>query len=191
MINHALGISQEYLRRGFTLTLRQLYYQFVARNLLVNLDANYTKLGNVVRDARRSGNLDWDAFEDRTRNLLSLPNWDDPADRIASAADEYYEDVWASQPYRPVVWIEKDAGIGVIEGVCNEFRAPYFSCRGNVSDPEMYATGKRFAAYIEQGQVPIVLHIGDHDPSGCDMSRDIRERLKLFARQDIEVRGSR
>ncbi len=35
---------------------------------------------------------------------------------------------------------------------------------------------------------PIVLHLGDHDPNGLDMTRDNEDRLALFARQDIEVR---
>ena len=52
----------------------------------------------------------------------------------------------------------------------------------------MYAAGKRFARIIAQGQVPIVLQLVDHDPNGVDMTRDIRERLAMFARQEIEVR---
>jgi hypothetical protein len=76
----------------------------------------------------------------------------------------------------------------VIEDVCDELRTPYFSCRGNVSEPEMYAAGKRFARIARQGQIPIVLHLGDHDPNGVDMTRDIHERLRMFARREIEVR---
>ena len=30
------------------------------------------------------------------------------------------------------------------------------------------------------GQKIVILHLGDHDPSGIDMSRDIRDRLKIF-----------
>jgi hypothetical protein len=123
-----------------------------------------------------------------TRNVHRLPTWDDPPEIVASCAEQYRQDLWASQPYRPEVWIEKDALTGVIEDVSNELRAPYFSCRGNVSEPEMYAAGKRYARIVRQGQVPIVLHLGDHDPNGVDMTRDIRERLAMFARREIEVR---
>jgi hypothetical protein len=104
---------------------------------------------------------------------------------VRACADQYREDVWTSQPYRPEVWIEKDALTGVIEGVSEEFRVPWFSCRGNVSDSEMYAAGKRFARIV--GQVPIVLHLGDHDPNGLDMTRDIQDRLVMFARREIRV----
>jgi hypothetical protein len=31
-----------------------------------------------------------------------------------------------------------------------------------------------------RGQPTTVLHLGDHDPSGVDMSRDIEDRLSLF-----------
>ena len=190
LIENANGIIDEYQALGFTLTLRQLFYQFVSRPALglVNTFENHKKLGRVVTDARRAGLIDWDALEDRTRNVRSLPTWDEPPEIIGACANQYREDIWSSQPYRPEVWIEKDALTGVIEGVSEEFRVPWFSCRGNVSDSEMYAAGKRFAAVINQGQVPLVLQLVDHDPTGLDMSRDVRERLAMFARQDIEVR---
>jgi hypothetical protein len=189
LIGHANAIIGEYQALGFILTLRQLFYQFVSRPALglANTFDDYKRLGRTVTDARRAGLIDWDAIEDRTRNVHRLPTWDDPPEIVASCAEQYREDAWASQPYRPEVWIEKDALIGVIEDVSNELRAPYFSCRGNVSEPEMYAAGKRFARIVHQGQVPIVLHLGDHDPNGVDMTRDIRERLRMFARREIEV----
>lgn len=43
-------------------------------------------------------------------------------------------------------------------------------------------------AHTKDGQLPIVFHLGDHDPSGIDMTRDIEDRLALFADHVIEVR---
>jgi len=40
---------------------------------------------------------------------------------------------------------------------------------------------------VLNGQRPIVFHLGDHDPSGIDMTRDNRDRLSLFAGVDITV----
>ena len=185
LVNQIVG---EYAALGFILTLRQVFYQFVSRAWTANAFDEYKRLGRTVTDARRAGRIDWAAIEDRTRNVRRLPTWDDPSEIVGACASQYREDLWSRQSYRPEVWSEKDALIGVIEGVSNEFRTPYFSCRGNVSEPEMYAAGKRFARYLEQGQVPVVLHLGDHDPNGLDMTRDIRERLAMFARQEIEVR---
>ena len=189
VIEQANAIIEEYASQDFRLTLRQLYYQFVARDLLEeNTLKEYKRLGRIISTGRDAGLIDWDAIEDRTREVHTHAVWDDPAHRIQSAAGFYYENLWKTQPYRPEVWIEKDALLGVIEGVCNEFRVPYFSHRGNNSQTLQYEAGKRFARYLDQGLIPLVLHLADHDPNGLDMTRDNIKRLRLYARDDIEVR---
>jgi hypothetical protein len=188
VIQQANAIIAEYEAQGFTLTLRQLYYQFVSRDLIENKHAEYKRLGSIIKDGRRSGLIDWDAIEDRTRNVRRYSSWESPADVVATAAEQYRKDLWAAQPCRPEVWIEKDALIGVIEGVCNNYRVPYFACRGNNSESEQYKAGKRFERHLEDGLTPVVFHLGDHDPNGIDMTRDNRDRLAMFARQDIAVR---
>ncbi len=91
------------------------------------------------------------------------------------------------QCYRPEVWIEKSALLGVIEGVCDEFRVPYFAIIGNNSQLLQHEAGVRFAAFLDQGLIPLVFHLADHDPNGFDMTRDVRERLALYARAPIKV----
>ena len=115
----------------------------------------------------------------------------EPSDIIEGAARSYREDVWRGQTFRLEVWIEKDALLGVIESVCNEFRVPYFACRGNNSESEQYKAGKRFEIYLSRGLRPIVLHLGDHDPNGIDMTRDDRDRLAMFALVGSKFAGSR
>ena len=103
-------------------------------------------------------------------------------------AAAYREDLWQDQHLRPEVWIEKEALLGVIEGVCTEYRVPYFATRGNNSQTLQYQAGKRFADYLDQGLIPLVLHLADHDPNGIDMTRDNRERLALYPGNEVEVR---
>jgi hypothetical protein len=188
VIEQANAIIVEYDAQGFTLTLRQLFYQFVARSLIENSQREYKRLGAMIKDARRAGLIDWDAIEDRTRYMRTHSAWDDPANVISAVAEQYREDSWSGQDYRPEVWIEKDALVGVIEGVCNEYRVPYFACRGNNSESEQYKAGKRFECHLADGLTPIVLHLGDHDPNGLDMTRDNRDRLAMFAGELVEVR---
>ncbi len=138
MIDHANSIIAEYQARGFTLTLRQLYYQFVARSLIDNKQSEYKRLGDVIKNGRRAGLIDWEAIEDRTRNMRDHPSWDSPAGLVAAAAEQYREDLWLGQDFRLEVWIEKDALLGVIERVCDDYRVPYFACRGNNSDAEKF-----------------------------------------------------
>lgn len=188
LIEQANSIIAEYQAQGFTLTLRQLYYQFVARDLIANKQTEYKRVGSIVNDARLAGLIDWEAIEDRTRNVRTHPAWGDPSEIIQSAAAGYAEDWWADQQYRPEVWIEKDALVGVIEPVCDRYRVPFFACRGYSSQSEQWRAGKRFEQSIADGVTPIVLHLGDHDPSGVDMTRDNADRLAMFAFEDVEVR---
>ncbi len=188
-ITQAEAIVAEYQAQGFSLTLRQLYYQFVARGMIANTERDYKRIGNIVSDARRAGLIDWNSIEDRTRFVRSLNNWDEPQDILESAKDDYHRDLWATQDKRMEVWIEKDALVGVIEAICQENDVSFFSCRGYVSDSEMWRAAMRMRRHFNNDQNIIVLHLGDHDPSGIDMTRDIEDRLNLFSNHAlIEVR---
>lgn len=181
MIETANAILNEYAAQGFQLTLRSLYYKFVARDLIPNNIKSYKNLGSVINDGRLAGLIDWDHVEDRTRELRKNSHWGTPGDIVSSAAASYRVDLWANQKHRPEVWIEKDALVGVIEGVCRELDVPYFSCRGYTSQSEMWAGAIRIERWARQrGQTPVIFHFGDHDPSGKDMTRDIVDRLQLF-----------
>lgn len=179
-INIANAIIAEYQAQGFDLTLRQLYYQFVSRDLIVNKQSEYAKLGSVINDARVAGLIDWDAIVDRTRNLQKNSHWSGPREIIEVCAKQFQIDKWENQEHRVEVWIEKDALIGVIQGICQSLDVPYFSCRGYTSQSEMHVAAKRLERWVDNGQTPIIIHMGDHDPSGIDMTRDITERLELF-----------
>lgn len=180
VIDQANEIFDEYQNAGFVLTLRQLYYQFVSRDLLPNNQQSYKRLGSIINDARLAGLVDWELMEDRTRSLRSQPSWSSPTDIVQACAAQFRIDKWRTQRFRPEVWIEKDALAGVFERVCEELQVPYFSCRGYTSASEMWVAGQRLNGWIKKKQTPVIFHFGDHDPSGIDMTRDITKRLKLF-----------
>jgi hypothetical protein len=180
-IVRANQVLDSYAAQGYRLTLRQLYYQFVSRGWIANKDSEYKRLGGIVADARMAGMIDWNQIEDRGRWLRSVPHWTEPSDIIDSAARSYRIDKWTTQPYRLEVWIEKDALVGVIETVCTTNDIGYFACRGYASATAIWeAAMHRFVPYLKAGQYIRILHLGDHDPSGLDMSRDIEERTLLF-----------
>jgi hypothetical protein len=196
LIKHANTIIRSYQAQGFDLTLRQLYYQFVSRGLLENTMQSYKRLGGIIVDGRLAGLIDWDAIVDRTRNLESLAHWGSPEAIVDAVSEQFRIDKWARQPHRVEVWIEKEALAGVFQRICEELDVPYFCCRGYTSVSEMWAAGQRLLKYRsslkkqpngQRGQVPIILHFGDHDPSGIDMTRDIVDRLQLFSGFAIAV----
>lgn len=185
VVRKAITVCAEYQQQGYDLTLRQLYYQFVARGWLPNTQQNYKRLGDIVNKARMAGLLDWSFIEDRTRNLEVLGHWRSPGEIMSGAARSFGMDLWADQPSRVEVWVEKEALAGVIARAADRFDCAWFACRGYVSQSEMHAAGQRLGRYIATGQNVIVVHLGDHDPSGIDMTRDIRERLDTFLTQDF------
>ena len=187
LIELANDIIEDYRERGYSLTLRQLYYQLVARDLIPNNQKSYNRLGSILSDARLAGYVDWEAIEDRTRNLAALQKWSHPKQIIRAAHRSYKIDRWQNQEYRPEVWVEKEALAGVVARACRPLDVDYMSCRGYMSQSEMWQAAQRFIEYSDNDQVPIIIHLGDHDPSGIDMSRDIMDRLSLFCDNDMDV----
>jgi hypothetical protein len=191
IIRIANEIIAEYQASGFSLTLRQLYYQYVQRDKFpkawadpatgsTNNPKSYIKLGDIISDGRLAGLIDWDAIEDRTRNLQYLAHWASPADIVDSVSKQFRVNLWDGQPKYVEVWVEKDALIGVLEAVCNRWDVPYFSCRGYTSQSEMWGAAQRLREKAEAGRETYIIHLGDHDPSGKDMTRDVFDRLQLF-----------
>lgn len=191
IVEKANAVCREYRNQGYDLTLRQLYYQFVARDWIPNTPQSYKNLGEIINRARLAGLLDWDYIVDRTRNLKGTPHWSTPESIIDSAASSYRIDKWTTQKTRIEVWIEKEALAGIVERVANRNDVDFFSCRGYPSQSETWAAAQRHRRYIQNGQNVVVLHLGDHDPSGLDMTRDIRERLQTFISGDLVRLGFR
>jgi len=190
LITQANDIIVEYRRSGLGLTLRQLYYQLVARGNLANEQKNYKRLGSLLSNARLAGLVDWDALEDRTRNLKGFNGSDiDVPSYISGIASGYHVDLWEGQENYIEVWVEKEALAGVVERACGLMACNFFSCRGFNSQSEQYRAGKRFHSKGHyEGRECFVLHLGDHDPSGMDMTRDNIDRLSMFSGGNVTLK---
>ena len=179
LISLVNSVIEEYDAQGYELTLRQVYYQLVARGYIPNNERSYKNLGNLINDGRLAGLIDWYSIVDRTRNIRSNPHWETPQEVIETAKYLYHLDRWATQPNYVEVWVEKDALIGIVNQACKPLDVPHFSCRGYTSQSEMWAAAQRFLKQRHRESCTII-HLGDHDPSGIDMTRDIQERLEMF-----------
>lgn len=185
-IERVNAIVAEYEAQGYELTLRQVYYQLVARGFIPNNERSYKNLGSLINDGRLAGLIDWYAIVDRTRNLRGNSHWDCPEDVIDSARYSYMLDRWGNQPNYVEVWVEKDALIGIVSQICRELDVPHFSCRGYTSQSEMWSAAQRFIRQSHR-ESRTIIHLGDHDPSGIDMTRDIQERMDMFG-ADVYVK---
>lgn len=181
LITQANKIITEYENNGYVLTLRQLYYQFVARGLIPNTEKSYHHIGSIITNARMAGLISWEAIEDRTRTLNSF--WSEEDETVAVRALPMYMrfDQWARQEYYIEVWVEKEALGNVVERACEPLLVPHLACKGYLSASEAWRGGRRYLEKIEEGKKCILIHLGDHDPSGIDMTRDNAKRLSLFS----------
>lgn len=180
VIAQAIEIIEGYEAQGLRLTLRQLYYQFVSRDWIPNTEKSYKRIGNIINDARMLGLIDWDAIEDRTRAMRQRGSFRDPQDIMTAAASSYHLSRWENQPCRVEVWCEKEALIGVFARIANKWDCPYFACKGYPSQTAKWEAAQRMLSYQKADQTPVILYFGDHDPSGIDITRDIRDSMATF-----------
>ncbi len=180
LLTQAVRIIEEYEALGYRLTLRQLYYQLVARDTIPNQQSWYKRLGDIVSEGRLAGFIDWESIVDRGRTPVMPPDWPSPSAILESAARQYRVDRWEGQWSHVEVWCEKDALSSIIQPVCNDLHVRFLANRGYSSSTAMYDAASRFRDAIQDGKGPVVIYLGDHDPSGLDMSRDIYDRLELM-----------
>lgn len=181
------GIIVDYQARGFVLTVRQLYYQLVARDVIENSQKSYKRITSIVNDARLAGMIDWNAIEDRTREFVRQQRWESGAHILEAAAQSFHVDMWKRQARRVFVIIEKEALVGVLAPTCRKYDVPILAARGYPSCTVLREFAIEDILPVLDEQDLTILHLGDHDPSGMDMSRDLTDRVSMFARSPVEL----
>jgi hypothetical protein len=143
ILQHALAIVRDYKAQNLSLTLRQLYYQFVARGLLPSGQSVYSRIGDTLTNARYDGTFPIEAIIDRGRDvhigsflradaLDSDVNYVKGAASVVNSLPEFLiqRARWADQDVFVSVWVEKQALEGVIEPICEELGVSWFACKG-------------------------------------------------------------
>ena len=184
-------IIVDYQNDGYTLTLRQLYYQLVSRDLIPNEDKEYKKLSRLLTEGRMGGIVDWNAIEDRLRKVSKVGTWDNPKSILYSAIKQYAVDQLQDQDTYLEVWVEKDALSQVVKRAAHKYQVPVLVNRGYGSVTAMYDTYERIQEKLwgKYTQKALILYLGDHDPSGLDMVRDVRSRVgEMLVHDGLEHR---
>jgi len=214
IIEQANRVIEQRRSEGFSsMTLREIYYQFIAHDLFPddrrwlwennkwvrdkdgsnpnstkNAQPNYKWLGQILVDARMAGLIDWNRMADNVRSAsLRGGGWRDPAHYAESIGTDYARNTSSVQDVWIEVWVEKDAQVGIVDSIVREWRISSFACRGNVSSSAIYQAGLRLADKIQAGKRVVILHLGDHDPNGIDMSRDNEDRLRQMILVNLGV----
>ena len=181
LLDQIMTVTEKYAKKGHRMTLRQLYYQLVSTDILPNEQRQYSKLSKILTDARMYGMVDWDIIEDRLRQPQRPAQWNGVSNILEDAAGSYRLDRHKGQEHYVEVWVEKDALSGVLYEVTAQYHVQLMVNRGYSSITAMHDAALRImVATRHNNQRAYILYLGDHDPSGLDMIRDIRERLWRF-----------
>ncbi len=159
------------------MTVRQVFYQLVSRQVLENSESAYKRLSAALVRARQEELIAWEWVEDRLRRPRAVSMWRDLADFAETASQAYRRDVWETQPIYLEAWLEKDALSGVFERVLSRYGVTLNVGRGYDGWASIKDAAER---YLKCGRDVTVLYFGDFDPSGEDMVRSLRERLAFF-----------
>lgn len=178
------SIIEEYQEEGYTLTLRQLYYQLVSRDVVPNKQSEYSKLSTLLKEGRMGGIVDWDAIEDRLRKPQSPSSFESPKSILDACIEQYELPRQGGQKTYIEVWVEKDALSGVLKRVTEKYHVPILVNRGYSSVSAMFDSYERFSRKVDSGKKILILYLGDFDPSGMDMIRDIKDRITEFFKKD-------
>lgn len=172
LIETARAILAEYN----PMTVRQVYYQLVSRQVIENNRSQYQAVSNALVDARKEGVIPWEWIEDRLRRPRTVGMWDDLADFAKTAVSAYRRDVWESQSAYIEFWLEKDALSGIFEELLEPYGVTLNVGRGYDGWDSIHNAAERFG----DGEGETILYFGDFDPSGEDMVRSLIERLEFF-----------
>ena len=187
MLVRCNAILDEYQAQGLRLSLRQLFYQLVSRAIIPNTLRSYKNLGNLISNGRLAGVLDWDAIEDRLRQPVVPLEFADTDELIENAMSWYRLPRRKGQEIYAELWVEKDALAGVLRPIANAAHVTMMVNRGNSSQSAMYDSMRRFVRAERNDAECVLFYLGDLDPSGDDMVRDIEDRLEMM-RANVEVR---
>jgi hypothetical protein len=141
----------------------------------------YDRVQRLLSKLRMKNVIPFEWVVDNVRGTIKPSSWAGLEDFAETVAQAYRLDFWSRLPDYIELIVEKDAVAGRVARVTREYDVPLHPIRGYNS-----AT---FAHDIATGwdgvEKPITIYyVGDHDPSGRDLERDIRERLEeLSGRQ--------
>lgn len=181
------------LTEYWPLTLRQIYYQLVAKNLIKNTKSQYTMLSTLIKQMRLDGLLPWDVIEDRTRKVSDKRGYNDPDEfieqELSYLLNGYSRCLVQDQENYVEIWIEKDALSRIFEKLAWRYCIRCVTCKGFVSATFVNDYVVRAKKAQAQGQRPVVLYFGDFDPSGVKMFETTQDSMRYEHNlEDIEYR---
>lgn len=166
------------------ISVRGAFYRAVSAGVYPNTDQkHYRQVCNIILKLRRAGIVPYSWVTDGTRQRYKPSSWSGLEDFADTVRDAYRKDFWAAQADYIEVIVEKDAMSGVLRPVANEYDISLNVIRGNSSETYVWDLAER----LREIKKPIfIYYLGDHDPNGMDIERDIKKRLQGFMKRPVK-----
>jgi hypothetical protein len=176
-------VSVELLAAHQPDTVRGNMYLVVSAGWLPDTSKkSYDRIQRLLNRLREVGAVPWSWVVDTVRSTIKPSSWSGLADFADTVREAYRLDFWSRLPEYVEVIVEKDTVAGKLAEVTREYDVPLHPIRGYNSQTFC----RRIAAGWDEITKPItVYYMGDHDPSGRDLERDVRERLTRYSKKDF------
>jgi hypothetical protein len=137
-------------------TVRQVFYQLVARSVIEKSEAEYqTTVIRLLSEMRLDGRVRWEAHYYRRSALREC--------------DGYIE-----------IWSEKEALAGIIYDAASDYDVPVVVSKGMPSLTQVYGSFVNIRNAAKASKQSYIYQFGDHDPTGCLIPKTIEARLNDF-----------
>ena len=168
------------------MTLRQIYYRLVAKLIIPNTMNQYKALSKLLVKARENGDVDYREIEDRARTTIGGDyGWESPKAYFNYHLSDFQDSwmgysmkMWETQQKYVEVWVEKDALSRVVSDVARKFNVRTCPSKGYSSFTYIMDAVQRLNLYVDKDV--LILYAGDYDPSGLDITRDLKERMLKY-----------
>lgn len=161
------------------LTLRQVFYILVTQGRIEKTEKAYKNdLLEVMNKARRARLIPMDAIRDDGFTMTNTTGWSSEIsviDAIYHTIESFSLDRQINQNQRIVLWCEANGMVPQLKRVADDYSVQVLSSGGFDSLTSKHMIGKKLAE-----ENALVLHIGDHDPSGVHMYKSLDEDISAF-----------
>lgn len=178
LVTQAQDVLDEY-QSHLPLTLRQIFYRLVGAHGYSKTENAYERLCETLGKARRARMIPFSAIRDDGFHGARWQGWHslEGAKRsLIATAEGYRIDRQRGQPVQLAVWCEAAGMAPQLERICGPYSIPVYSSGGFDSVTVKHDMARAFARI---GRV-LVLHIGDHDPSGVHIFGSLDEDVRAF-----------
>jgi len=160
------------------ISVRGAFYRAVSAGVYPDTaDKHYRAAGIAILKLRRLGIISYDKVSDSTRVRDKPSSWVNLNDFANTVRRAYRKDLWCGQSSHVEVAVEKDAMFGVLSPVTHDLDVNLNVIRGAASETFVWT----WAESLMEIDLPITIYyLGDHDPSGLQIERDLRSRLEGF-----------